>query len=95
MTKTINFHTRREEAVLINKIVARALRLQIGDTNAMALDMDITACHCNGMELDLKKLLSADDFNFCHDICGIYRHINRNTGEIENCFVPRCHAQLS
>jgi hypothetical protein len=44
------------------------------------------------MPLDLDKLLTADDFNFSHDVFGIARHINRRTGEIEDFFVPRCAA---
>jgi hypothetical protein len=51
--------------------------------------MDITAAHCNGMTLNLTALLNADDANFAHDIGGIVQHINRQTGELENCFVPR------
>lgn len=52
--------------------------------------MDVTACHANGCPLDLEKLLHADAFNFSHDVFGIARYINRNTGKLENCFVPRC-----
>ena len=59
------------------------------DYKAMDCDMDITACHANGNPLRLAELLSADDFNFCHDVLGIRRHINRETGQLENCFVPR------
>ena len=41
-------------------------------------------------ELDLQKLLDAPDGDFGHDVFGIRRHINRQTGELENCFLPRC-----
>lgn len=51
--------------------------------------MDIDACHSNGCPLNLQKLLDADDFNFAHDVFGIRANINRETGEIENCFLPR------
>jgi hypothetical protein len=51
--------------------------------------MDITACHLNGCKLDLAKLLAADDFNFAHDVLGIRRHIDRETGQLMNCFRPR------
>lgn len=53
------------------------------------LSMDLTACHCNGAPLKLKELLAADDFNFVHDVAGISRHINRDNGQLEDCFSPR------
>lgn len=52
-------------------------------------DMDITATHCNGNPLRLDDLLNADAFQFAHDIGGIRRHLNRETGKLEDCFVPR------
>jgi hypothetical protein len=55
--------------------------------------MDIEAAHCNGNPLKLKELLEADDSNFMHDVLGIRRHINRKTGELEDCFVPRYAAK--
>lgn len=54
----------------------------------MDLMMDLEVVH-KQTPLRLKELLKADEFNFFHDICGIYRHLNRQTGELENCFVPR------
>lgn len=55
----------------------------------MDLLMDLEATHCNGCRLDLSRLLEADDFNFMHDMIGIQKHLNRKTGELEDCFVPR------
>lgn len=52
--------------------------------------MDLTACHCNGCELDLDRLLLAPDPDFGHDVCGIRRHIDRRTGKLGGCFLPRC-----
>lgn len=59
------------------------------DYSFQSCEMDINACHSNGNPLDLKALLEADDFNFCHDVFGIRNHINRATGQLENCFSPR------
>lgn len=46
--------------------------------------------------IDLEKsnvnqeaLLKADDETFFHDCNGIFNYINRETGELERCFVPR------
>lgn len=58
--------------------------------NTMSCSMSLVACHCNGMRLNLTKLLKADGLTFCHDVLGICRHTNRTTGKIEDCFVPRC-----
>lgn len=90
----VNWKTTDEDRQLINQIANRAIKdyakhgVQL---DKMTVTMDITACHLNGCPLDLKRLLSFDDFNFAHDISGISRHINRETGKIENFFLPRCH----
>jgi hypothetical protein len=58
------------------------------DQTPMDTMMDIECCHAT-IPLRLDELLAADDFNFSHDVGGIRRHLNRRTGEMENCFVPR------
>jgi hypothetical protein len=89
----VNFNATKDEMQLIAKIARRALDYakQDGlDIDYTEMEMDITACHCNGMPLDLEKLQDAEEFTFRHDVFGISRCIDRNTGEIGNCFVPRC-----
>lgn len=99
----INWTIGVTDAELINKVVKRALNLGIvkkrpagrrtrvdGIYDPLSCDMDLTACHLNGMALDLNKLMEFPDFDFMHDICGIARHINRETGKIEDLFMPRC-----
>ena len=51
--------------------------------------MDIVATHANGCPLDLAQLAIADDYTFMHDVQGIHRHIDRETGQLTDCFVPR------
>lgn len=92
MAKQVSFDTKRAEALAIHAIAVRAARMAA--TNGwvyplMDADMDITACHCNGNPLRLNDLLAADDANFAHDVFGIYRHIDRETGALKNCFSPR------
>ena len=55
------------------------------------LVMDLTAADgVNGnLPLDWDRLLTADDFNFMHDLSGICRHMNRETGKLGDCFLPR------
>lgn len=92
----INWNTTKAEDAIIQKIMERAVKLARKhnvEYEGSDVMMDITACHMNGTPLDLKKLLNADDANFAHDVWGIRRHINRENGKIENCFVPRMAAR--
>lgn len=94
-TTAISFKTTRIESNLIGRIAQRAVSMaekQQVDYDYMTATMDVTACHANGMKLDLQKLIDADDFTFSHDVFGIANHINRDTGKIERLFVPRCSA---
>lgn len=89
---TINWDISDGDIDLIQKISDRTVKL--ANTHGMSysiLDaqMDITAVHLNDVELDLNKLLAFDDGNFGHDVFGIKRHVNRNTGILKDCFLPR------
>lgn len=89
----VSFDTTQAERDLIKKIAARAVTIakeRFIKYSKQDCSMDITACHCNGNPLDLRKLLDADDFNFSHDVFGIARHIDRETGKLSNHFSPRC-----
>ena len=55
--------------------------------------MDLDACHSNGCALDLDALLEADQANFTHDVCGIRAHLDRDTGQLVDCFLPRYAAK--
>ena len=54
------------------------------------LYLDILNCHTSDCKLDLQKFLTFNDYNLAHDAFGIQRHINRTTGELKDCFLPRC-----
>lgn len=56
--------------------------------------MDFTACHLNGMPLQLDALLQARPEDFAHDAFGIARHLDRKTGKLGGCFVPRYAAPV-
>ncbi len=88
----ISFKTTKEDAIKIVAIARRACMAAkaIGvKIDMMEMDMDITACHSNGCPLKLDDLLIADDSNFLHDVFGIRRHIDRKTGQLGGCFLPR------
>lgn len=92
--KRLNWTATKEETESIDKIAHRAAKLANeltgGDWKMFDFLMDIQACHLNGCPLDLDLLLSFPNFDFSHDVFGIRKHINRNTGKLENCFKPRC-----
>lgn len=92
MKKQLSFDVSKSEFELIGKIAARAVKMANGyDFKYSKMDavMDITACHANGSPLRLDELLKARDGDFGHDIFGIRRHINRETGQLMDCFSPR------
>lgn len=56
----------------------------------MVIAMDLAAVNANGCPLDFQKLLDFPDFDFAHDLYGIRKHLDRVTGGLVGCFVPRC-----
>jgi hypothetical protein len=92
-TKPISFEISKTDAALIRAIVERVkhtARKFDQHIPLLRLEMDLTATHASGCELDLPALLTASDYNFWHDICGVNAHINRVTGKLLDCFAPRC-----
>jgi hypothetical protein len=94
----IRFDAGPRDLVTVRQIVRRALEPgtplaaaleQMGTLSPIELEMDLVAVHMNVCALRLDELLLADEFNFSHDILGIRRHLNRQTGELGNCFMPR------
>ena len=91
----LNWKVSKSEMTTINEISRRAVAMaqELGhDIPIMDFHMDITACHANGCPLKLSELASAPQFDFAHDVFGIRRHINRETGQLEDCFLPRYSA---
>lgn len=91
---TISFKVSKEDLLLIGQIAERAQSQifskypDLGQTVADTM-MDLSACIAQGVPLRLDDLLAADASNFAHDVVGIRRHINRETGKLEGCFLPR------
>ena len=76
--------TTKAEYLLILKIAKRA----DGLTDRLSLLMDIEAVH-SVTPINLEALAEASPLDFSHDISGIVANIDRTTGELLNCFVPR------
>lgn len=78
------------DAPFVAKIAKRAHELSKGRYSLLDAQMDVTACHLNGCPLLLAELAeAADNFDFIHDVFGIRRHLDRETGELTDCFLPR------
>lgn len=80
----------------IGKIADRAVRVYAEhEVRVERRDvlMDISACHFSAQKLRLDDLLAADNANFIHDVAGINRHLNRETGKLMDCFSPRFSAR--
>ena len=90
--KILDWKVTKEETLIISAIAERAIRIAKDagiDYTKMHVVMDITAVHKNAQKLRLQDLLDADRFNFSYDVFGIRRHLNRQTGELEEFFTPR------
>jgi hypothetical protein len=92
----MNLDVSKYEIELVDAIVDRAApmyrKLNVPD-DRLTIYMDIVACHSNGCPLRLSELAHAAPGDFAHDIFGIRSHINRRTGQLEDCFVPRYAVQ--
>jgi hypothetical protein len=87
-----SFNCSLDDARLIALIAKRAV--EVASRNGVVIDlmetnMDLTATHCNGCPLDLTRFLAAPDSDFGHDLFGIRRHLDRKTGKLGGCFLPR------
>lgn len=89
----ISFKCSSDDRQAVASIAERAITVWFGMTgrrlSGLDVSMDILAVHCNGNPLRLRDLLGADDFNFIHDVGGIMRHLDRDTGKLTNHFTPR------
>lgn len=63
------------------------------DDNAVLVDVSarlLLKCHTNGCPLDLARMAQHEnEFDIAHDVFGIARHMDRQTGELNNHFLPR------
>lgn len=81
-----------EELALALSVAIRAQELfqRVGvERERGEIVMDLALTH-NACPIDFERLAEFSDGDFAHDISGISRHLNRITGELEDCFVPRC-----
>ena len=88
---TIKWSISTSEMGLIDRIVDRVMEENPkASLDRVNTQMDLVAAHLNCVPLDLKKMLKASPFDLAHDVFGIVRHIDRETGQLGGCFLPRC-----
>ena len=75
----------KEDFMKIVEIAKRSEKLGINDKR----DRQSTIMDLKQIDLDYSQLLNFDDYNFSHDLVGIYNNFNRQTFEMDNCFSPR------
>ena len=75
----VNYPTVLKSATRAEKLLGLAKIHFVLDIQAVKADMD------------WEMLLAANDFNFMHDMAGINKHLDHDTGELTN-FIPRYHA---
>lgn len=78
----------KENAEIAAKIARRAVEIN-PEIDQLTIQMDISAASIQN-DFDFERLLEFDEFNFMHDVIGINKHLNRDTGEITQGFLPRC-----
>ena len=85
----INWNVTEEDWVNIIAVAERVESDLKPTDDRRTIVLDLTACHANGCPLLLKQMIDGPLFDFSHDYYGIRKHINRKTGKLEDCFVPR------
>jgi hypothetical protein len=89
----LNWKTSKEDLDLISKIADRFLSAPeircYSRANKIDVIRDIEAAHNNGCPIELYRLANAEGLDFFHDVIGIINNINRETGKLDNCFLPR------
>jgi hypothetical protein len=79
----------------VEKIIDRAVKMGKKHgvkVDRLSLDMDLSAAH-RQYPLRLVALADADDCTFAHDVFGIIQHMDRATGTLGDCFIPRTAAK--
>lgn len=94
---TISFAVSDEDDDLIDQVLDRCEAENITlSKDRMGHIMDLSACIANGCPLDLELMLEwPNKFDVAHDIWGINRHIDHNTGRLLDCFLPRFYKEVT
>ena len=78
----------KEEWDVVCKVMDKASAL-FPNYKRITMGLDLLNAH-DDVGIDFSRLLAFDNMDFIHDIMGIRNNMNRETGKLENCFLPRC-----
>lgn len=95
-TDTKNWHVDRKDRKTIEQIAERAVRALAAQGLRMdceSIRMSLLVCHANGCPLRLMDLLNAHAASLLSDVSRIYKHLDRETGQLMDGFVPRFAAK--
>ncbi len=93
----VKFDISDEDAELVSRIADRVVDALISQgikktswtVFNLETRMDLTAVHANGCPMDFDRLLNIDKSTLMHDVGGIARHVDRDTGKLTGNFRPR------
>ena len=92
MSRHVSFDVSEEDRALIADIVERAVAEGLVEDAPDArewLRLDLSTCKAQGCDIDFARLLGFGPFSFSHDIQGIINTLDRDTGRLMWCFIPR------
>lgn len=93
-----NMDASKADRVKVRAVIDRLIPLLKEDGRPLGdrldWEMDLVAVHCNGIPLDLDRMLKADERTLRHDLYGIRRFIDRETGKLREQFLPKLHGEL-
>jgi hypothetical protein len=82
-----------QRIIRISKAVKPLVEPAFGRLASGDLVIALTQCHGGVCPLDLERMesdvVANNGVGALHDVAGIYRHIDRDTGELTGCFLPR------
>lgn len=95
----VRFDISVEDAVLVGLIADRVVDVLISwgaktieiswKEFRLEMRMDLVAVHANGCPMDFDRLLNTDKSTLMHDVGGIARYLDRDTGKLTENFRPR------
>ncbi len=84
--------TKPDDIVLINRIATRTVdlckRYGLPAPSQMQMGLDIAIAHAR-RPMNLWTFLRASDEDFTHDVLGISRHVDRESGHMRDGWTPR------
>jgi hypothetical protein len=92
----LNFHLTQDDMPLVLAIARSASNLARSagqEIPPMEFLMDLATTHNHACPLDFAAMAKGNPADVAHDVFGIRRHLDRETGLLTDCFLPRFAAR--